>query len=142
MKLSLNASIAAPDAEDLLFVCGLCIVGKEGGGKSAARPSELQLTLGIPTLDDRVEKAADKAVAAADTVKHRDLTRLGNVPLVVAPEDSTPEVTVNIDNLAERGTEDAGVRELLADAVDHGLEAFDLGAEVLTAGFGTLDPEA
>src|SRR5664280_1662060 len=141
-RSALDARVAVPDRPDLVLVRGCAVVGGRRGRESPGGPTELHALLGRPALEDSVQHAADRAVAAADAVEDADGPRLGDVELTVAVYHHAPDVLVDADDLTQRGGDELGVREAGTDPADHLLEGRDLVGETGAAGFGAFDAEA
>ena len=139
---TLHAGVAFPDAPDLVFVGGLGVVGEHGSGEGAGGPAELDPFLGFPTFENAVEHAADKTIAAADTIEHADGARFDDVPFVAGSHDGAPKVMVGAFDFAQGGRVGLRVGIGFFDATNHFFKAFDLRFDVFAAGFGPLDAEA
>ena len=107
-RLPPHPGITRPDAPDLLFVGGLGIVGQQRRHQRAGGPAELDPFLRRPALEDGVQHAADKAVAAADTVQHADVPRLDHVEVVAFGHDRAPPVMIRADHFTQRRGKDLG----------------------------------
>lgn len=66
-----------------------------------------------------VEEARREAVSAADAVHHVELERRSLVDRSADGGDRAPRVAAGRVNLAQGGRDQADVRELARDAVDH-----------------------
>src|SRR5450756_1198727 len=141
-RSALDARVAVPDRPDLVLVRGCAVVGGRRSRESPGGPTELHALLCRPALEDSVQHAADRAVAAADAVEDADGPRLGDVEITVPVYHHAPDVLVDADDLTQRGGDELGVREAGTDPADHLLEGRDLVAQTGAAGFGAFDAEA
>ena len=137
-----DAGIASPDAPNLLFVCGLSIVGKMGGGKSSGGPAELDPFFGLPAAQNGIEETSDKSISAADAVENADLAGLDDLPLAVDVGNRSPEMLVGGNHLTQGGSKRIGIGISRADALDHLFEVIDLARDSFSARLGTFDLEA
>src|SRR4051794_20976222 len=90
--LTLHARVALPDAPDLVFIGRLREIGQHRCGERAGGPAKLDPFLGLPTFENGVKHAADKSIAAADSIEDTDVTRFDDVPFVSRSHDGPPQV--------------------------------------------------
>ena len=64
------------------------------------------------------------------------------MPFVARKHYCAPQVGVGVDDLAQGGRKDLGVRVSRLDPAYHLLEALDLGGDILAARLGAFDAEA
>ncbi len=107
---------------------GLRYVAGERRQQRPVRPAQPQCVFVRPPVDEAVDQARRKPVAAADPTDYVELHRRADVPLAVDPQHGGPIVAIGRFHFAEGGGDgaDVGVRGL--DRLDHAKER--LGVEL------------